>query len=119
MKLSDFENEEALDLLADIIEPAARIMGDKNVEMMTKSKKPALVIAGYALKNHKDSVIEIVAALHREDPTKVRFNTASLLKDLLDILNDRELLDLFTSQGQTTEGEPSGSATVNTEESEQ
>lgn len=119
MRLSDYENEEALDLLADLIDPAARIMADKKVEAMVKSKKPALLIASHILKKHKKESIEIVSALHREDPGKYRFTAISLLNDLLDILNDEQVIGLFTSQGQTTERTYSGSATESTEESEQ
>ena len=119
MRISDYENEEALDLLADLIEPAAMIMSDKKVEGMVKSKKPALLIAPYILKNHKKSAIEIVAALHREDPARVKFNAVSLLNDLLDIINDPQMAELFTLQSQNPQDIVSGSATENTEEEEQ
>ena len=117
MRLSDYENEEALDLLADLIEPAARIMKDKKVEAMVRAKEPGISIAVYILKNHKESAIEIVASLHRETPETYSFNALSLVNDILDILNDPEIENLFSSQEQTSTS--SGSATENTGESEQ
>lgn len=114
MRISDFENEDALDLLADIIEPAAVIMSDKEVVKMQNAQKPALLLASYILKNHKKSAIEIVAALHKEDPKKVRFNAVTLLKDVVDLIGDPLVRDLFTSQGQNEQEKTSGSATENT-----
>ena len=119
MRLSDYENEEALDLLAELIDPVARIMADKKVKNMADSKKPVLLIASFILKNHKKEAIEVVAALHRENPKTYRFTAISLLNDLVDIMNDEEVLGLFYSQGQTGERNSSGSATASTEESEQ
>ena len=116
MRLSDFENEEALDLLADLIEPASVVMTDPEVKKMAQAKKPPLVIASYILRHHKKSAIEIVAAIHREDVSKCKFNAISVLNDLLDILNDPEIEAVFTSQGQTTASTSSGSATENTTE---
>lgn len=113
MKLTDFENEQALDLLADIIEPAAMIMGDAKVKEMVDSRKPVLLIASYILKNHKKQVIKIEAIMHGKTPETVRFNTATLIKDVVDIFNDSELVDLFTSQGQMKQEGSSGSATEN------
>ena len=118
MRISDFENEEALDLLADIIEPAAQIMADEKVAEMVRAEKPALIIAPYILRNHKKSTMEIVASLHKTTPDKVRFNAVTLLSDLLDIINDPEVMGLFTSQGQIMQDNVSGSATENTTEKE-
>lgn len=119
MKLREFENEQALDLLADIIEPIAHIMADDKVEKMVKAKKPVLIIASHILKNNKKDVIEIVAMMNGADPTTFRFNTVTLLKDIVEIMNDPDIISLFTLQGQTTDSESSGSATVNTEEEKQ
>lgn len=119
MRISEFENDEALDLLADIMDPISDIMGDKVVEGMVKAKKPTLLIAKYALKNYKKSVIEIVALLNKTTPDKVRFNVIGFLKDIVDLITDLEGVGLFTLQGQTLGEDNSGSATENTEDGEQ
>ena len=118
MKLSDFENERALDLLADIIEPAAEITGDTKVVQLLKSGKPTLFAVAEILRHHKKSAIEIVAALHGERPDTVKFNAITLAGDVLDILNDPELQAVFTSQSQPSAVTSSGSATENTEADE-
>lgn len=116
MKLSDFENEDALDLLAAIIEPAAEIMGDPKVVQLYK-EKPMLFVVAEILKNHKKSAMEIVAAMHGKEPDECKFNVITLTKDVLDILNDPEILQVFSSQSQMTDEKPSGSATESTVDS--
>lgn len=114
MRLSDFENEDAIDLLADILEPVAKIMADGEIEKLWKSGKPKILLVRYALKNHKDSVIEIIAAMNGEKPDSYTFNIISLTRDLLDLLNDPELVAVFQSQSQKRPEEYSGSATEST-----
>ena len=108
MRLSDYENEEAIEVLADVIEPAAYIMADPKITELFNSGKPKLLIVKHALREHKQEVIEVIAALHRKKPEELKFTIVSLVKDLLDLLNDPELLQVFTLQGQETDGEHSG-----------
>lgn len=117
MKLSEFKNEDALDLLADILEPAARIFSDKAVADAARAGKQADAVKA-AIKGHKEDVIAIVAALHKTAPDKCEFDVLTLTKDVLEILNDEELQTFFTSQVQTEEESASGSATENTEGTE-
>lgn len=116
MRLSDYKNEEAIDVLADMIEPAAMIMTDPKVADMFNSGKPRILLVKYALKEHKKNVIELVAALHRQKPKELKFTMISLVKDLLDVMNDPELQSVFTLQGQNSESMSSGSAMESTEE---
>lgn len=115
MRLSDFKDEEAIDVLADLLSPAAIIMGDPEMEKIGNSGKPKLLMAQYALKAHKKEVIEVISILHRTPVKDLKFTVASLLKDLMDILNDPELQELFFSPGQMTDVASSGSVTGNTE----
>ena len=119
MRISEFENDEALDLLADIMDPLSDIMGNEIVSKMVEAKKPTLVIARYVLKNHKKSVIEIVALLNKTTPDKVKFNVIGLIKDIVNLITDLEGVGLFTLQGQNLGDGSSGSVTENTEEGEQ
>ena len=71
-----------------------------------------------AIKGHKKDVIELLAGLECKKPEEYvkEIGILTLPAKLLEILNDPELQDLFTSRGQNTEDESSGSATENTEE---
>ena len=121
MKLSDYKGEKALDILADLVEPAAKIMADKEVVNCVRSGMPAVKLVKPILKNHKREVIEIMAALEEEEPETYakKVNLLTLPKQLLDILNDQELVSLFTSHGQKTEEIYSTSATESTKANEQ
>lgn len=117
MKLSEFENEKALDLLADILEPTAEIFTDKELVDYARNGKKIKAI-NVALKNHQESVIAILAALDGVEPKDYKGNIVTMTVSLLEILNDDDLISVFRSQGQMISSVASGSATENTEENE-
>lgn len=93
MKLSDIKDEKALDVLADIIEPANEIFSDEEVkEASEKSKAKAISIA---IKKHKKEVIAIMAALDDVPIENYHFNILTVPIKILSILNDPELEQLF------------------------
>lgn len=110
--------EEALDLFADLLEPATAIIGDKEVAEAARAKNLPRAVK-LAIKGHKQEVIEILAALNGEAPEEYAkgMTVLTLPVELLKLLNDPMVQNLFQSQGQRTEEGSSGSATVNTEES--
>lgn len=98
MKLSDIKGERALDVLADLIDPVAEILGDKEIsEALQSGKAPAKAIK-LALKNHKRAVLDMMAAIEGEDPETYQPSLFVLPKRLLDLLNDPEVQQLFASQ---------------------
>lgn len=98
MKLSDIKGEAAIDALADLMEPAASIFADENIQRSIRSGEPKLLLAKKLLKLHKKEVIKILAILDGEDPATYEPTLLSLPVKLLEILNDPDLADLFTSQ---------------------
>lgn len=115
MKLSEIKGEKALDAVADLIEPVAEIMCDKEISDIRKQKDGGKVKAiSLAIKKHKSAVMSILATLN--DQTVEEYakecNVLSLPKQLLDIINDPAMFDLFSSQNQET-STPSGSAMEN------
>lgn len=116
-KLSEFRGEEALDLLADLIDPASEIMTDKRLVALFRERNMKEA-AKVALKTHKSAVLEIMARLEGEDLKTYAPSFFALPMQLLEIFNDPELIDLFTSQGQLEEPTNSGSVTVSTEADE-
>ena len=60
MKLSEYQGEEALDLLADLIEPAGEIMSDKEIGEVFKENRFRAI--GLAIKNHKKAANQKIAA---------------------------------------------------------
>jgi len=113
-RLSEFRGEEALDVLVDLIDPATEIMTDKALIELFRASNMAEA-AKVAIKNHKKAVLEILARLDGEDPATYAPSLFALPRKLLEIFNDPELVDLFTSQGQKEDQTNSGSATANIE----
>lgn len=121
MKLSEYKGEKALDILAELIEPASEIMTDKEIVEAVSAGLPRIKIVKPMIKNHKKAVIEILAVLEGEEPGSYaeKVNLFTLPKMLLEMLNDPELMSLFISQGQTREKTSSGSAMGSIEENNQ
>ena len=111
MRLSEIKGEQALDVIAEIIDPLTELALDKELR-----GKPKIMMIKGALKSHKDAVIAILAALDLKTVEEYRenMNLYTLPQQLLEIFNDPEMETLFYSQSQTEETS-FGSATENTE----
>lgn len=116
-KLSEYKDEEALDLLATIIDPVARMLSDKDFASKC-TNAPAIIVAREALKTHKKELVEILAAFEQVPVELYHFNVLSLLVDVTKLFSDDEFMEFFTLQGQLKDRMSSGSATGNTEEKE-
>ena len=114
MKLSEIKGEQALDVIAEIIDPISELALDTELR-----GKPKLIMIKQALKSHKQAVIEILAALELKtvDEYMETMNLLTLPQQLMDIFNDPEMALLFDSQSQTDKTS-FGSATENTEAEE-
>lgn len=117
MKLSEYKNEDALELLADLLEPVASIFADTEVKRIFETGTKIDTIK-HVLKNHSKKVIEILARLEGVKVSEYDANIAKMVASLLEILNDEDLISFFTSQEQTAEKIPSGSVTENIKEKE-
>ena len=114
MKLSEYQGEAALDILADLIEPAGEIMSDKEIgEVFKKNRFKAI---GLAIKNHKKAVMQILATMDGVPVDEYKCNVFSFPVKFLELLNDPEMIHLFQYHCQTGDAKSSGSASVNTED---
>ena len=111
MKLSEYQGEEALDILADLIEPAGEIMSDKEIGEVFKENRFKAI--GLAIKNHKKAVMQILATMDGVPVEEYKCNVFSLPVKILELLNDPEMIQLFQYQGQTGDANSSGSASEN------
>lgn len=112
-KLSDIKGEDALDILADLIEPAAQFaMDDQFVKLVQGDNNLAAV--KYAIKSHKKEVLAIMAILEGEDPKNYTPPLLRLPVMLLELLNDPELISLFQLQGTVTSSGPAMESTEET-----
>lgn len=114
MKLSEIKGEKAIEVIAEIIEPATEIFSDPKVRLAAKGKNVASAVS-VALKNHKKAVLHMLAVLEGEDPETYEPTLLSIPKKLIDLFSDPELSALFTSSDQTEDIELSGPQSENTE----
>ena len=94
-KLSEIKGEEALDVLAEIIEPAAEIFNDENVKNAIKVDNNKAKAAKIILKNHKKAIFTLMAALEETPVEEYKTNLFALPMLILNILNDHELQKLL------------------------
>lgn len=119
MKISDFENEKAIDVLADLLDPLSVILTDDKIKEVYNAKASKLKFVQVLLKTHKKEVIQMLAILDDVPVEEYKVNLFTLPKKVLEILNDPAIQDLFTSQGQESTETSSGSAMENTEDGAQ
>lgn len=118
MKLSDFRGEDAIDVLAEIIEPATEILNDDEIKKAFNGegdKTKVASIVKLALKKHKREVLEIMAVCERKSYEEY-VKTVSIFTlplKALEIFNDKELVHFFQSQLAMSLEESSGSVTEN------
>lgn len=106
MKLSDYKGEDAIEVLADIIEPLAIILADNEIRELVQDKTTRtapIKLVKPALKNHKKEVLEILARIENVpvDEYAETVNVFTLPMQVLDFINDKNVQSLFTSQRQT------------------
>lgn len=99
-KISDYRDEDALDLLADIMEPAVEIMADDDVRKAFEAGGKLHGVT-LAIKGHKESVMRILARLEGVPREEYHCTVFALPAVVLEVLNDQELLGFFTAQART------------------
>ena len=98
-RLSEYRDEEALDLMADLLEPFVKIFGDEEFAKQYRAGK-TLQAVKVAIKGHKKDVKEILAIMEGVPLEEYHCDILTLPMRLLEILNDEKLQQVFTSQVQ-------------------
>ena len=100
-RLTELKNEQAAEMLADLIEPAAAIFTDKEIREALKESKMAGV--KLAMKKHSKDLIDLLAAVDGADRETYNVNAMQIVSKTLKMLSDKELIQAFTLQEQTAE----------------
>lgn len=110
-KLSEFKDEKAIEVISELISPIFEIFSNaKNLEL--KDEQSAAVMFGKFFKNSPKAMMKIFAILSEEDPETYHCNGIEVAKNLVDLVSDKDLLELFISRRQT--GDATSSASVST-----
>lgn len=115
MRLSEFKDEEALELLANLIEPLGEMFQDAEVRLALKQRR-MLRAAKFMIANHKRAVFEMLAAMEKTPVEEFSCNVLTLPAKLLEINNDPEFIRLFQFAAAELDEKPSGAASGAMEE---
>lgn len=120
-KLSEFKDEQALDLLAEVFEPVVSIFADKNF-LSAVDGENKLSAVRIAIRDHKHAVMKILAAMDGVPVSEYHCNVFALpirLAEIIsEVMEEPELMTFFTSSSRRAQETPSGSTTESIEESE-
>lgn len=97
MRLSEVYNEDALDVLANIIEPATKIIANDKVKNAYKSGNK-MEVAKEVLKGNKKELVEILAALDGVPYKNYKANIPEMLNKIFELIDDMDVMQVFTSQ---------------------
>jgi hypothetical protein len=100
-KLLEYKNEEALEILADIIEPISKIASDKRIRVAFKESK--ITAIKVLLKHHNSALIDILAVYEGVPREEFSANAVQIIAKALSLFNDKEIMSVFTSLGQNEE----------------
>ncbi len=103
MKLTEIKGEQAIDAMADLLEPLSLIFADAEIQKSVNSGEPKMLLIRKILKAHKREAIQIMAILDGEKPESYEVNLLTLPMKILEIVNDPEVVSLFSYQGQNKE----------------
>ncbi len=93
-KLSEIRGENALDVLADLLEPVSEIFTDREFtkKLHDGDKMCACVLA---IRNHKSAILKILAILEGVSPEEYNPSLAEIPILLLQLLNDPDVVAVF------------------------
>ena len=97
--LQDYKGAEAIEIWADILEPAARVMQDPKVKEAFNAKNiKAMELATYLLREHSEDIAEILLAID-ETPLTGANAVVRALDLVVSIVNDPDTASFFSSLG--------------------
>lgn len=130
MKLSDIKGDRVLDVIADIIDPIANMVQDKDVAAMFERKAvPEGMDARdffaermrkgmpVLLKGHKTDIIAIMAAIEGVTPEQyaASLDLPKLFTDVMELVTDNAFLDFLSSPETGKGADAPGSASASFE----
>ena len=113
MRLSDFKDEKAIEVVAKLLVPIGNIAADKEMASVQKSSKHMGEFVSLLLQKHAQDAMTMLAVLNDQDPADYHCNAATVLADTFQMISDPQLMSLFGLQRQTPAS--SGSASESTE----
>lgn len=99
MKLSEIKNEQAIDVLGEILPSFHRIATNEEItKIRSRDKYTYIELASAILKNCKSDILFILATLDGKTVETYECTLVSLFKDIFELITEPEIQDLFTLQ---------------------
>lgn len=123
-KLSEIRDDEAMDALAEILDPVVNLAKNEKFKIAIRGDKKKnikpnrLEAVKIAMTENRRDIVTIMAVLEGEKVEDFHYNMITLPKMILDLLNDKEMIDFFHYQAEKDSETSSGSATESTEGSQ-
>lgn len=114
MKLNEMKNEQAIEALADMLDPIIEIASDEQVVSAARSGDSLLMVKR-VLKDHSKAVLELMARSEGAEIENYECDILTLPMKLVELFNRPEFSFLFQSQGQKMDSTSFGSVMENTE----
>lgn len=111
-KLAEIKDENAITIWGELFEPITALLADKELADIIKSGAPILKWVKPMTKHPKE-IIKIISILEGKPENELNINIMTLPQFILQLINDKFLLDFFRSQGLNSDVEHSGSVTEN------
>lgn len=112
MRLSDYKNEAALELFADMMDPVGRILADEEIKAAFSAQPlDRAGVVKMLMKKRPAEVLEILRLIDGGDSDTWEISFLQIPIKLMELISDPEVIMLFTPQGQNAEFDASGSAT--------
>lgn len=115
--MNELKNEQAIEALADMLDPIVEIATDKEIITVARSDNKVQMIK-LILKNHARSILEIMALMEGVPVDEYECDLLTLPVKLIELFNRPEFSVLFLSQGQIEEQTSFGSAMESIEDAE-
>lgn len=116
--ITELYNEDALECLALMIEPASQIFSDKEVAQNVRGKKYIEAIK-VILTKYKSQTVQLLALANGQKVEEYKANIVDMTRQLMALFNNKELMEVFSWQSTKNGVIPSGSAMENTEATEE
>ena len=97
MKLSELEDEKAIQTVGELVEPLTAICMDEKFQKFYKAKPTTLETVSYMCKNHAKQVMACLAIIDGVPVEEYHCNILTLPMKLLELAKDEGVQQLFTS----------------------
>lgn len=123
-KLSEFKDDEAMDVLAEILDPMVSMMQNKAFVLALRGDKDKEILPNrveaikIAITDNRSDVVKIMAILNETPVEDFHYNLLTLPQMMVEMFNDKELMDFFGYRSEKDSQIPFGSAMENLEENQ-